>query len=275
MTMKMQMQKFWHDTAASGTWSGYYDGPADAKTYNFFTRRDTVSRLLEDEGDLPRVLDVGCGSGDYKEIADRHNGTFFGIDYAPAMIRKACERFPGQGESSLFLVGSGAELPYADDTFDVVMALGYIEYFTDPHAALAELQRVIKPGGLLVLQGYKKDLFGELDRFVFDPLRAVLRKIRGRTAQKAYLPPDWFDAKYNKGQLDALCKPHGFTAERWLFNNFHVFPAFLTVRWPERYIRWSEKLNYGNTDRWRWMAVNYIAKYRLNKPAAAGKAQSA
>jgi SAM-dependent methyltransferase len=162
----MSMQDFWHRQGQNGTWSGYYDGAADLKTYNFFTRREAVLELLRRDGAYPRILDVGCGTGDYVEVAQQHDGSFFGIDYAHGMIRQAAERIPGH----LFVVGSGEHLPYADGSFDLVMAMGYIEYFRDPAVPMRELRRVLKSGGTLVLQSFKKDLFGELDRLVFNPL---------------------------------------------------------------------------------------------------------
>ncbi len=265
----MEMQDFWHRTAKSGTWAGYYDRDADLKTYNFFTRRDGVMKLLEGDGTYERILDVGCGSGDYFCVAERHSGQFFGIDYAPAMIREAVERFPGHGKEHLYLVGSGTELPYRDNTFDLAIALGYIEYFREPSVPMRELQRVIKPGGTLIMQSYKKDLFGELDRFVLEPMKNVAKAVLGRKGNKADLglPPDWYDKKYSKRQLDSLVRDYGFERTDYLFNNFHVYPAHWMLRRPRRYIEISERISHKNPKSWGCLAVNYIAKYTLHKDA--------
>lgn len=270
----MNMQDFWHRTAQSGTWSGYYDGEADLKTYNFFTRREGVMQLLEGDGTYERILDVGCGSGDYFPIAERHNGQFFGIDYAPGMIREAIKRFPGHGKEHLYVVGAGDELPYRDNTFDLALALGYIEYFRDPSVPMRELRRVIKPGGTLIIQSYKKDLFGELDRFVLEPLKGLAKTLMGRPRRKTDLglPPDWYDKKYGKRQLDALVKDYGFERTDYVFNNFHVYPAHWMLRRPRSYIEKSERITHTNPKSRGFLAVNYIAKYVLHKDAAVAEA---
>lgn len=264
----MRMQSFWHDQAASGTWAGHYDGAVNLKTYNFFTRRKAVVDLLEKDGKYGRILDVGCGTGDYIEVAEQHSGEFHGLDYAPGMIKGAIERIPGHGKEHLFLVGSGAELPYRDDTFDLVLAMGYIEYFSDPGEAMRELRRVMKPGAILVMQSFKKDFCGELDRWVIDPFKAAIRPIREAFGAKlgpsrAYTPPDWLDLKYSRGGLDRLVNGYGFKPQAWTYNNFHVFPAFLTLRMGKTYVNLSEKIQRTCPNLFGFLAVNYIAKYEL------------
>jgi len=272
----MKMQDFWHQQASSGTWAGYYDGPLDVRSYNFFTRRTAVVRLLESDGKFARILDVGCGTGDYVEVADQHQGSFFGIDYALGMIKDAVRRIPGHGKKHLFVVGTGDELPYRDDTFDLVMAMGYIEYFKDPDAAMREIRRVMKPGATLVLQSFKKDFCGDVDRFVVDPIKAVLRPIRLALGQKLgpsrpNLPDTWIDIKYSKGQLDRLVARHGYRPVAWAYNNFHVFPSFLLRRFPRAYIQLSERIQRRCARFCGPLAVNYIGKYVLDKPAADGR----
>lgn len=262
----MKMQKFWDDTAKEGTWAGYYDSAVDVdfRSYNFFTRREAVVRLLEKDGVFGRILDVGCGTGDYAEIAAQHQGSFWGIDYAPEMVRQASERIPGHGSHNLFVCGSGAELPYREDTFDLVMAMGYIEYFERPDEAISEIVRVLKPGGTLVMQSFKKELCGRLDEYIIKPINSLL----GRKSKGPELPPDWVDIKYSRGQLDQLLRPHGFSSTGGVYNNFHVFPPFLMVRYPRAYVRWSDRLNKLSPGMFGFLAVNYIGKYVLEKKGA-------
>ncbi len=263
----MDMQKFWDQQAGTGTWAGYYDGAQTAKTYNFFTRRQTVRKLLEPDGRFERALDVGCGTGDYAPIVLDHDGQFFGIDFAPEMIRQAVDRVGGQGEQHLCLVGMGHQLPFADRSFDLVMALGYIEYFEDPTQPMEEIRRVMKPGGTLVMQSFKWELFGNLGRKVVGPLK---RAIRGKPAagNPMGLPPDWVDKKYSKSELDALMRRHGFHLVSGSYNNFHCLPRRLRGRLPGLYTRGSEFLGKLAPSMFGFLAVNYIAKYQLESPGA-------
>lgn len=262
----MSMQQFWDETAKTGTWAGYYDGSVDVdfRSYNFFTRREAVVRLLDADGTFPRILDVGCGTGDYAEVAARHNGSFWGIDYAPEMVRQASQRIPGHGKHNLFVCGSGDALPYGDDSFDLVMAMGYIEYFERPSVPISEIRRVLKPSGTLVMQSFKKDLCGRIDKGIIVPLKKLLgRKIAGPK-----LPSTWVNHKYSRRQLDALLRPHGFSPVAHVYNNFHVVPPFLMIRYPRFYVRMSQRINRCCPNLFGFLAVNYIGKYRLEKAAS-------
>ena len=170
----MSMQTFFERMARTGEWSpALYEGGTDLRTYNFVTRRECVARLLQEDGRFESALDVGCGSGDFAPIAHDHGAAFFGIDFSRAMIAQALKQDKGR---SHYVTGSGERLPYADHSFDLVLALGYIEYFHDPEPPLRELRRVLKPGGTLVIQSFKWDLFSSLGRRARELRRRLLRR---------------------------------------------------------------------------------------------------
>ena len=252
------MQDFWEDLAKGGTWASHYKGETGLNTYNFYTRRDAVEKLLKNEGRFARVLDIGCGSGDYLQVATAHEGAYFGLDYAYSMIEEARRQINGRADEHLLLVGEGQQLPYQDKSFDLVMAMGYIEYFEDPTLPTREIRRVLKPGGTLVIQSFKRDMFSYLDQYGVNPLRNIFGRSNGFE-----FPSNWVDKKYSQRQLDRLLKDFGFVRKDFVFNNFHVLPGILRSRYPGRYIRISEAISELNPSLWRFLAVNYIAKYKL------------
>ena len=129
----MSLRDYFDQRAREGSWGALYDGAAPTQaTYNFLTRRQAVFELLEQRGPFESILDVGCGTGDYAGLADRHGGHYHGVDFAPEMVRAARERAEASGRPGRFVIGAGDELPYADGAFDLVVALGYIAYFRDP-----------------------------------------------------------------------------------------------------------------------------------------------
>lgn len=118
----------------------------------FFATRLRV--VLETLAALPRgtLLDVGCGPGVLlRLLADTRPGDFtlHGIDLSDAMVREARARL-GDVEGARMVVGSAEELPFVDDSFDVLVALGVIEYCDVP-AALAEFARITRPAGTVVV----------------------------------------------------------------------------------------------------------------------------
>ncbi|MFC1413833.1 class I SAM-dependent methyltransferase [Streptacidiphilus sp. N1-12] len=95
-----------------------------------------------------RILDAGCGSGPlFAALRDR-GATVSGFDASAGMLALARRRL-GDG-ADLRQADLGAPLPYPDDTFDDVVASLVLHYLEDWGPALAELRRVLKPGGRLI-----------------------------------------------------------------------------------------------------------------------------
>ncbi|MGO4120167.1 class I SAM-dependent methyltransferase [Arthrobacter sp. YAF16] len=96
-----------------------------------------------------RILDAGCGSGPLSAALSAKGAVVTGFDSSPAMLELARQRL---GESAdLHLADLSRPLPFADDSFDDVVASLVLHYLEDWSAPLAELRRVLKPGGRLIL----------------------------------------------------------------------------------------------------------------------------
>lgn len=93
-----------------------------------------------------RVLDLGCGLGDFAAVLAERGEDVVGADVSEAALRLARSRHPG-----LELVRCGEELPFADETFDVVWAGEVLEHVQDGLGLLAEVRRILPPGGRLLL----------------------------------------------------------------------------------------------------------------------------
>jgi SAM-dependent methyltransferase len=109
------------------------------------------ARVLDLLGGLTgRVLDVGCGPGVMtREILDA-GCEFWGVDGSPRMIAAGRRRFSGFARAH-FAVADAVALPFADETFDGVLCIGVIDRVPRPEAVIAELGRVLKPRGTLVM----------------------------------------------------------------------------------------------------------------------------
>lgn len=91
------------------------------------------------------VLDLGCGSGGQSARihTEYHPKQIIGLDLTPAMIDKARERYP-QLE---FVVGDILQLPFPDETFDVITSNCVINHASDKRKVFSEIYRVLKPDG--------------------------------------------------------------------------------------------------------------------------------
>jgi arsenite methyltransferase len=98
-----------------------------------------------------RVLDLGSGAGTDSLVAAQmvgEDGSVTGIDMTPEMLAKARRAAAAMGASNVKFVEAEAErLPFADESFDVVISNGVIDLIPDKDAVFAELSRVLTPGG--------------------------------------------------------------------------------------------------------------------------------
>ncbi|NUN14666.1 MAG: class I SAM-dependent methyltransferase [Myxococcales bacterium] len=95
---------------------------------------------------LPKLLDVGCGTGATLAGFESRNVDRFGIEPEAAAV-EFCHRRGLTGVTQ----GCAESLPFSDGLFDLVMALDVLEHLDDDRAGLAEITRVIRPGGFVLL----------------------------------------------------------------------------------------------------------------------------
>lgn len=94
-----------------------------------------------------RVLDVGCGQGVDVISYARGGAVATGIDLTPRHLELARAHVAATGVDAEIVEGDAEHLPFPDDTFDRVSSNGVLHHTTSIEAALAEIRRVLKPGG--------------------------------------------------------------------------------------------------------------------------------
>lgn len=98
------------------------------------------------------VLDVACGPGLVALALAESAGHVTGLDLTPAMLAKARELQQRVGRANLsWVLGRAGALPYPGATFDAVVTRFSFHHLTDPATALAEMVRVCRPGGRVVV----------------------------------------------------------------------------------------------------------------------------
>jgi SAM-dependent methyltransferase len=124
-----------------------YTAATEANLINGYYERPAILDLAGDVAGR-RILDAGCGSGPlFAALRDR-GAVVTGVDSSTVMLELARQRLGASAD--LHLADLGSSLPFPDGTFDDVIASLVLHYLEDWTAPLAELRRVLTPGGRLI-----------------------------------------------------------------------------------------------------------------------------
>jgi ubiquinone/menaquinone biosynthesis C-methylase UbiE len=121
---------------------------------------DAVQILIEMSGvcGADRVLDVACGPGIVACQFARHAEQVTGMDLTPAMIEQAKKRQQDECLENLsWTIGNAVPLPYADDSFSLVITRYSYHHLLSPERALSEMIRVCRPGGRVMVADVAMD----------------------------------------------------------------------------------------------------------------------
>lgn len=150
-----------------------------------------------------RVLDVGCGSGEFCRLASARGADASGIDASEVMIEIARRLVPGAD----LRVGAMERLPWDEDSFDVVAGFNAFQFAADMVTALREAARVARAGGEVAICNWGRPQDRELSA-VFRPLR----ELEPPTARGA--PQSDPPAVGEPGVLEELAREAGLRPER-------------------------------------------------------------
>lgn len=125
-----------------------YEAENASSLLNAYYERPAMINLAGDVSGL-RVLDAGCGSGPLSAALRAKGAITTGFDGSPTMIELARQWLGG--DAPLHVADLAEPLPFNDHAFDVVVASLLLHYLGDWAGPLAELRRVLKPGGRLVV----------------------------------------------------------------------------------------------------------------------------
>jgi demethylmenaquinone methyltransferase/2-methoxy-6-polyprenyl-1,4-benzoquinol methylase len=172
-------------------------------------RRLTVEAVVQ-PGD--RVLDACCGTGDLALAAEREGGVVTGLDFSPRMLERARKK----SETVTWIEGDLLALPFDDGSFDAATVGFGVRNVADLEAALAELHRVLRPGGRLAILEITQPRGGLRPFFSlwFERIVPLLGKILPGGKAYTYLPAS---VRRFPGaeELAALLEQRGFEQVRF------------------------------------------------------------
>jgi ubiquinone/menaquinone biosynthesis C-methylase UbiE len=172
----------------------------------FVARREAALRFTDDfrpDHEPLRVLDAGCGTGALLDrLKDRGDVELYGLDFSGQALAYTRQR----GHARL-VQGDLTRLPFPDGTFDVVTALDVVEHVREDEQALNEVNRVLRPDGVLLVSV-------PAFQFLWGPHDTALQHFR----------------RYTTAEMGALMRRTGFRVSKLTYLLWLLFPAFLAQR---------------------------------------------
>jgi demethylmenaquinone methyltransferase/2-methoxy-6-polyprenyl-1,4-benzoquinol methylase len=194
--------------------AGFYDVMNSVMTVGLHHQWRRRAADMAAVGPGSRVLDVACGTGDLAiELARRvtPGGEVVGSDFSDEMLERARRKAP----EVRFEWGNALDLVYASETFDAATVGFGARNFADLDKGLAEMTRVVKPGGRVVILEITTPTRGPLSLFYrlwFDRVIPLIGRIAGDRDAYEYLPnsvrrfpgPDDLAATMKRAGLDRI-----------------------------------------------------------------------
>ncbi|MGF1537144.1 MAG: methyltransferase domain-containing protein [Elainellaceae cyanobacterium] len=163
-TLQEQIQAFYD--SSSGLWEriwgehmhhGYYGPLGREKKDRYQAQIDLMEALLHwgRVSQAQQILDVGCGiGGSALYLAKKFDATATGITLSPVQAQRAQERAAAMDIPARFEVADALDMPFPDESFDLVWSLESGEHMPDKAKFIAECHRVLKPGGSFLMAAW-------------------------------------------------------------------------------------------------------------------------
>ncbi len=202
--------------ADASNWDSIYER-SDVFSVIHQLRRDMCLSWVKQALPEGRILDVGCGAGLVATSLAQLGYRVTATDNAMAMLKRTRERAEAAGVAlSLRLAFADANrLPFPDHSFDLVIALGLVPWLENPEDALAEMARVVAPGGAVLVSCDNRNRLAVLVDPRFSPATARLRTAFRQSARAARATPAWAEAmRHTTHEFDARLRQAGLEPER-------------------------------------------------------------
>jgi SAM-dependent methyltransferase len=184
------------------------------REYEDRAERIALRKLLPSAG--ARLMEIGVGFGRLVDLYDGYQQVVL-LDYSKSMLRQAQERWGGGGKYIYYVAADLYAMPFVDSLFDTTVTVRVLHHVQDVPTALREIQRVLKPGGVYVLEYANKH-----------HLKAILRYLLGRQSWSPFAPEPYefveLNYDFHPAWMAARLTEVGFTIERELAVSFFRLP---------------------------------------------------
>ncbi len=189
-------------------------------------RRRFVRRLAKKLPEKAAVLDLACGTGDLTKALSEKGYQVTGLDISSEMMAIGREKCRYLSPKPNFVLGSAEQIPFPDDTFDAVTIAFGLRNFDHRARCLAEIRRVLKPGGQLAVLEFavpRNRHWNKIYLFYFKNILPLIGRLVGSADAYGYL----VDSVLAFPRYEALCDE--FRRAGFLFPRYKPYTGGIAV----------------------------------------------
>jgi SAM-dependent methyltransferase len=246
------------DYEGSSYRTDFWEG--QGREYEDLAERIALRKLLPPAG--ARLLDIGAGFGRLVELYDGYQQVVL-LDYSKSMLRQAQERLGRRGRY-VYVAANLYDMPFVDSVFDTTVTVRVLHHVQNIPAAFQEIQRVLKPGRVYVLEYANKR-----------HLKAVLRYLLGRQSWSPFAPEPYefveLNYDFHPAWMEVRLREAGFAIGRELAVSTFRLPLLKRLISP-RSLAVLDGLLQGPTA-WLKLAPSVFVRARVEKEGAQTEAQ--
>ncbi len=191
------------DYEGSSYRTDFWDG--QGREYEDLAERIALRKLLPPAG--ARLIEIGAGFGRLVDLYDGYQQVVL-LDYSKSMLRQAQERWGREGKH-IYVAADLYAMPFVDFLFDTTVTVRVLHHVQNIPSAFQEIQRVLRPGGVYVLEYANKRHF-----------KAILRYLLGRQSWSPFAPEPYefveLNYDFHPAWMEARLREAGFAVGREL-----------------------------------------------------------
>ena len=143
------VQNFFETKAKTGEWKSLYD-LNNPTSYPFVIRIKKTTEMLSEHISGKKVCDLGCGTGALIPFVSENKAHYTGVDFSAEMLSKIKNNDKIDG-SKIKLINMDFKDGNFSESFDILVGLGFIEYFENPKEIIKKCNKILNENGLILL----------------------------------------------------------------------------------------------------------------------------
>jgi len=242
---KNKVLNYFEEQAKSGNWNSLYN-PKNPKSYPFIVRLQKTLNFLHNIEEK-KICDLGCGTGALIPFILEKKANYTGIDFSQKMLDEIKLRYTEEVQNKkIELLLNDYKNFNQDKIYDILIGLGFIEYFDEPEEIVKKLYNSISIDGQLILSFPNKSSFDFLSIRLLTVLRIFIKKISGSGGVN---PPRRMWTKKNAQKMLEKAGFVNLKFENYYINLFVypltvIFPKFTTYMAKKLENTWISKIDF-------------------------------